>query len=362
MKKILAIIGARPQFIKHAPVEIAAQGKMDIVSIHTGQHYDDNMSQVFFDQLKMTTPKYQLNIGSHSHGIQTGRMMASMEPIVIEEKPDAILVYGDTNSTLAGALVGAKLHIPIIHVEAGLRSFNRQMPEEINRVLTDHTASLLFVPTDQGIKNLEKEGIKENVYRVGDVMCDMVLLALKRQLIRQTENGSPYLYATIHRPYNTDDPNRLRYVLNALNNLHYPVKLALHPRTKNRMKTLGIPETLFKDIQFLPPVSYFENVAYQANAQAVLTDSGGMQKEAYILKKKCITIRKETEWLETLQHGWNALAFEDLSILSGLIERQPGDHYAETYGNGKASEEIVEIMLKQLEQNFYRKEKIVVRS
>ena len=349
MKKILAIIGARPQFIKHAPIEIAARGKINIVSIHTGQHYDDNMSKIFFEQLKMTTPKYHLHIGSHSHGIQTGRMMEGIEPIVLEEKPDAILVYGDTNSTLAGALVGAKLHIPIIHIEAGLRSFNRQMPEEINRVLTDHVSALLFVPTDQAVKNLEKEGITENVYRVGDVMCDMVLLALKRKLVEQTKNGSPYFYATIHRPYNTDAPDRLKYVLDALNNLNYPVKLALHPRTKNKMKTLGLPEDSFKNIRFLPPVSYFKNIAYQANAEAVLTDSGGMQKEAYILKKKCITIRKETEWLETLQHGWNTLAFKDLSILSDLIEKQPGKYCAGVYGDGKASEEIVGIVLKHLE-------------
>ena len=351
MKKILAIIGARPQFIKHAPIEIAAHGKLDLIAIHTGQHYDENMSAIFFDQLKMESPKYNLNIGSYSHGVQTGKMMEALEPIFLKENPAAILVYGDTNSTLAGALVGSKLHIPVIHVEAGLRSFNKQMPEEINRILTDHISSLLFVPTDGGKKNLEKEGITKNVFKVGDVMCDMVQIALGLGTINPSSNRSIYYYATIHRPYNTDNPNRLKYILDSLNQLNHKVKLALHPRTKNRMKNHNLLEANYNNIQFLSPVSFFENIGFQANSQAVITDSGGMQKEAYILRKRCITIRKETEWLETLENGWNTLAFQHLNQLNELMEKEIGLYKKDIYGKGNTAKEIIDLILQFLERN-----------
>lgn len=350
MKKILAVIGARPQFIKHAPIEIAAKGQFDLVSIHTGQHYDDNMSKIFFDQLNIVEPAYMLETGSAGHGVQTGRMMAEIEPIVQTEQPDFILVYGDTNSTLAGALVGAKLNIPIIHIEAGLRSFNKTMPEEINRVLTDHVSSLLLVPTEGAIENLQREGITQNVYKTGDVMCDMVHIARKEADIN-TEKAGAYYYATIHRPYNTDRVEQLTGILEGLNGLNHPVKFALHPRTKNKMEAYGLNPEQFENIDFLPPVSYFENIALQAGALAIITDSGGIQKEAYILKRKCITIRPETEWTETLESGWNTLAYDKLDQLSILVEEAPGAYVEGIYGDGKASQEIIGIISSYIESS-----------
>lgn len=347
MKKLLVVIGARPQFIKHAPIEIAAKDRFNLVSIHTGQHYDDNMSKVFFNQLNMTKPAYMLEIGSAGHGVQTGRMMVEIEPIVQAEQPDAILVYGDTNSTLAGALVGAKLNIPIIHIEAGLRSFNKMMPEELNRVLTDHLSSLLLVPTEGAIENLQQEGITQNVYKTGDVMCDMVHIA-RKEVGLSTQTAESYYYTTIHRPYNTDSIEQLTAILEGLNGLSHPVKFALHPRTKNKMKAYGLSREKFENIDFLPPVSYFENIALQAGALAIITDSGGIQKEAYILQKKCITIRPETEWTETLKNGWNTLAYDKLDQLGVLVEQQPGTYVEGIYGDGKASEEILEIIANHL--------------
>lgn len=348
MQKIIAVIGARPQFIKHAPIEIAAKGKLELISIHTGQHYDAQMSSIFFDQLNMATPKYHLDIGSHSHGVQTGRMMEKIEPIVIAEKPDAILVYGDTNSTLAGALVASKLNIPVIHIEAGLRSFNKEMPEEINRILTDHISCLLFVPTDTAVTNLAKEGITTNVFKTGDVMCDMVNIALAYLQKDLTEKAVPFYYATIHRPYNTDDIDRLKYVLSSLNKLSLTVKLALHPRTRNRMKQMGLLENEFPNIHFLPPLGYFENINYQYQSSGIITDSGGIQKEAYILKKQCITIRKETEWVETLKSGWNTLVFKNLSSLEVIFETVPKHHEAGIYGDGHSAHDIINKIISNL--------------
>jgi len=346
VKKILAVIGARPQFIKHAPIELAFKGKITLVSVHTGQHYDDNMSRIFFDELKMSKPQYMLQIGSSGHGIQTGKMMIELEPIILAEKPDAVLVYGDTNSTLAGALVASKLNIPVIHLEAGLRSFNREMPEEINRVLTDHVSNLLLVPTTQAIDNLKKEGITDNVYLTGDVMCDMVLLAKER--LNNEKPISPYCYVTIHRPYNTDDKNRLSAVLIALEKLPCKVKFALHPRTAHKMEDFGLRLSNYDNIEFLPPVSYFDNIQLQANAEVVITDSGGIQKEAYLLKRKCITIRTETEWVETLVNDWNELAYDKLDSLETLINKKPGAYTEGIYGDGKAAEQIAAIILKHL--------------
>ncbi len=345
MKKIIGIIGARPQFIKHAPIEIAFKNKAELISIHTGQHYDHNMSQIFFDELGMKPPKYQLEVGSHSHGVQTGRMLADLEPIIINEQPDAILVYGDTNSTLAGALVGSKLHIPIIHVEAGLRSFNRAMPEEINRVLTDHVSAMLFVPTTSAIDNLAKEGIVDNIYFAGDVMCDMIHIVKNRGLIKRTKDHNQYYFVTLHRPYNTDSQERLTYVLGNLNQLDKKTKFPIHPRTRHKMKNFGMKVSDYPNIEFCEPFSYFENINQLANSSGLITDSGGMQKEAYWLRKKCVTVRTETEWVETLDFGCNTLIFEDLSNLNEIIQQQPLKWHSDLYGNGNAATQIVNTIL-----------------
>ncbi len=345
MKKILAIIGARPQFIKHAPIEIAFKGKAELVSIHTGQHYDHNMSQIFFDELGMRAPKYMLQVGSHSHGIQTGKMMIEIEKIVLEEKPAAILVYGDTNSTLAGALIGSKLHIPIIHIEAGLRSFNKTMPEEINRILTDHVSAMLFVPTQNAIDNLTKEGVIENIFLTGDVMKDMVNIVKGKNILGRNEDSETYYYATIHRPYNTDEKERLAYILSIFNELPYQVKFPAHPRTRHKMKAFGLDESQYSNVIFCEPFSYFDNMKQLANARALITDSGGMQKEAYWMKRKCITIRTETEWIETQHDGWNTLMFDDLSNLGEIIETSSENWKADLYGEGNASDEIVKLII-----------------
>ena len=341
--KIISIIGARPQFIKHAPIEKALSDHFESITIHTGQHYDENMSTIFFNQLAITSPKYLLQIGSGNHGAQTGKMMEVIEPILLDEKPNAVLVYGDTNSTLAGALVASKLHIPVIHLEAGLRSFNKEMPEEINRVLTDHISEILFAPSDKAVKNLKNEGIEKNVFKTGDVMCDMIHLSKKS--ISEPKDEDPFYYATIHRPYNTDDRSRLLDVLNSFQSLKYKVQFAIHPRTQNKMKEWEIERADFNNIEFLDPVSYFDNISLLSHSEALITDSGGMQKEAYILQKKCVTIRTETEWVETLVGNWNTLVFDELDKIQELLNLEPNLHNDKLYGDGKASEQIVEIIL-----------------
>ncbi|MCB9222388.1 MAG: UDP-N-acetylglucosamine 2-epimerase (non-hydrolyzing) [Ignavibacteria bacterium] len=342
MKSLLAVIGARPQFIKHAPMELALMQKLEVVTVHTGQHYDHNMSAVFFDELKMQKPKYQLQVGSASHGRQTGQMMQELEAVMEREHPGAVLVYGDTNSTLAGALVAAKMHIPVIHIEAGLRSFNRDMPEEINRVITDHVSDLLFAPTDVAIDNLAQEGITNNVYRCGDIMRDAIRIA--RDLISEPAPDQPYYFVTLHRPYNTDDPERLQDILQMLNQLDLTVVFAMHPRTKNHLVEQDYDFAGLPNVTIIDPVSYFDCIAYQVCAEAVITDSGGMQKEAYMLGKKCITIRPETEWVETLEHGWNTLVYDDLSALALALKNKPGLHQDDLYGDGRAAEEIAGVI------------------
>ncbi len=351
MKKILAVIGARPQFIKHAPIELAANefAELQIISLHTGQHYDENMSKVFFRQLGMRVPDYRLEIGSHSHGKQTGRMMEAIEEIVLQLRPDAMLVYGDTNSTLAGALVASKLNVPVFHIEAGLRSYNREMPEEINRVLTDHVSSLLFIPTEQAGINLKKEGIVSGVIKTGDIMYDLLQISCEKGLVVDESEYPQYYYATIHRPYNTDDPDRLISILEAFNSLDTPVKFPIHPRTKNLLQIRGVNLNQYANIQFLEPVGYFENINLINNSRGVVTDSGGVQKEAYFLKKKCVTLRSETEWTETLQNGWNHLVFDHLSDLPVFLHQSPGSYIENLYGNGKSRFQI----LQSIENYFF---------
>lgn len=347
MKKILVIIGARPQFIKHSSFEIAAKNIFNVITLHTGQHYDENMSEIFFKELLISSPKYLLNLGGGNHGFQTGNMMIAIEKIVETEKPDGIVVYGDTNSTLAGALVAAKIGIPLFHIEAGLRSKNKEMPEEINRVLTDHVSNLLFAPSSVSKKNLKREGIYDGVYVVGDIMKDLVLNIVRENKFYSRKSLTQYYYATIHRPYNTDNSNRLNYILCELNKLSKKVILSLHPRTNNLISKYGLKVKDFTNIEIIPPQAYMENLSYLYNSDGLITDSGGMQKEAYWLEKKCITIRKETEWIETIELGGNTLLFENLENIELELSTYPQKWNKLLYGDGKSSKKIVQIIEKK---------------
>jgi UDP-GlcNAc3NAcA epimerase len=351
--KILTIIGARPQFIKASVVSraiIEADGLNEVI-VHTGQHFDANMSDVFFNQLGIPKPDYQLDIHGGSHGAMTGRMMEKLEEVMLKESPDRVLVYGDTNSTLAGALVAAKLHIPVAHVEAGLRSFNMKMPEEINRILTDQVSDILFCPTDAAVANLKKEGFSEKpvqVLKVGDVMQDSALL-FAEHAVPPVGLGSKqnFILATLHRAENTDDPVRLASIVSALNQSHREVAeviLPLHPRTRAAIDRNGL--TL--EVTTVDPVGYFEMVWLLDNCGLVLTDSGGVQKEAFFFSKPCVTMRDQTEWVELLEVGANELVgAEEEKIKSACqvnIGRTVKDK-TQIYGGGKASQNIVKILL-----------------
>ena len=334
MKKIISIIGARPQFIKHAPLQLQLQRYFKSVTIHTGQHYDANMSSIFFNELGIAKPDYLFDIGSSRlQGEQTAVMMTEIEKVCVNAKPDAVLVYGDTNSTLAGALVAVKMHIPIIHIEAGLRSYNKQMPEEINRIIADEFASYLFCPTMQAVENLKKEGIThDNIFVCGDVMCDMLKL-IQPKVKRLID--SHYYFATIHRPYNTDDIDRLRIILEKFDQLNRKVIFTTHPRTIARMKSYNLVKENYPNIEFIPPIGYLESISYQMYADCIITDSGGIQKEAYMLQKKCITLRSETEWVETLEGDWNTLIFDDLNEISKVLNIKPVNYKKDIYGNDR---------------------------
>lgn len=348
--KIIVVIGARPQFIKHFPFEKASLNKLEVKTVHTGQHYDKNMSDIFFEQLKMSKPDYTLNVGSGNHGLQTGKMMIDIEHIVEQEKPNGMVVFGDTNSTLAGALVATKLHLPLFHIESGLRSFNKKMPEEVNRILTDHISNLLFIPSSTALKNLRNEGIIKGVYNVGDIMKDLVKLVVEDKILSKNKTNNDYYYITIHRPYNTDKKERLLNILEQLNKLDKKAIMTLHPRTKNLCKAYGINLKSFPNIKFIEPQSYFDNLNYLYNAKALITDSGGMQKEAYWLKKKCITIRTETEWTETLGCNANKLIFDDLSEIQEELNITPSKWDSNLYGNGDTSEKIVNAIVDYLKK------------
>lgn len=348
MKKIISIIGARPQFIKHAPVQLELQKYYNAITIHSGQHYDENMSKVFFDELNIARPEYIFTgAGGKPHGEQTGLIMTEIERVCDVEKPDALLIYGDTNSTLAGALVAAKMGIPQIHIEAGLRSYNRSMPEEINRIVADEFAYLLFTPTDSCKENLRKEGIiHDRIFLVGDVMCD--ILEMIKPRVKPLVDYS-YYFATVHRPYNTDDASRLSDILRAFNSLDKKVIFSVHPRTLSKLKSFGLSIEDYSNIIFVPPASYVESIGYQLFSDAIITDSGGIQKEAYMLRKKCITLRSETEWVETLTGGWNQILFNDIPrLLPEFIKKEPGKYIDNLYGNGKAAEEIISIIRKYI--------------
>jgi len=355
--KILTIVGARPQFIKAAPVSQAIRnaGHTEFL-VHTGQHYDYGMSQVFFDELRIPQPDANLAIGSGAHGQQTGQMLMRLEQVIQEERPDCVLVYGDTNSTLAGALAAVKLQVPVAHVEAGLRSFNRSMPEEHNRVLVDHCADLLFCPTQTAVNLLTTEGITHGVHLVGDTMYDAVLqfveLARQQSTILATLDLDPkhYLLATVHRPYNTDEPENLQGILQAFLSLDEPVIFPVHPRTLKKISELGLGIPSFTDarqvnnLHLIEPIGYLDMLMLEQNARLILTDSGGIQKEAFFFAVPCITLRPETEWVETVETGWNVLVDADPAKIVNAVasQRWPSGTPPTVFGDGQASTRIVE--------------------
>ncbi len=381
--KLVTIIGARPQIIKAAALSRAIRNhyadQIQEVIVHTGQHYDDNMSQVFFDELQIPRPDYNLHVGSASHGVQTARMTEGIEALLIKEKPDFIVLYGDTNSTLAGAVAAAKIHVPIVHIEAGLRSFNKSMPEEINRIVCDHCSTLLFTPTKAGLENLKREGFpvdesgvstssttaaptidNPKVYHCGDIMYDNSLhfadiAEEKTDIIQRLDLVSkPFILSTIHRDTNTDHPERLGAIFDALIELskENQIVLPLHPRTAKLLKTnlSNEKQTLIfssPNIKLIPPVSFLEMIALERHAQLVMTDSGGVQKEAYFFKKPCIILRPETEWVEIVQTGNAILADADGSRIMDAwqhFKNNPPTTFPEIFGDGHAAE----FMLKQM--------------
>lgn len=361
MIKLLTIVGARPQFIKAAMLSKAIKAysqkhpnTIEEVIVHTGQHYDPEMSDVFFKQMDIPTPSYNLKVGGSSSITMIAQIMLKLESIFALEKPNYLVVYGDTNSTLSGALVASHLKVPIIHIEAGLRSFNRTMPEEINRVLVDHITSLFFCPTNQAVCNLEREGILDRVFLTGDVMYDAALhfgaLVEHRETIFNKLELKPkeFVLATFHRAENTDDPNKLKSILSALDKIsdgYNPVICPLHPRTRKNIELFGLQRKANQSsIIFIPPVDYLDMVALEKNAKTIITDSGGIQKEAYFHQTPCITLREETEWVETIQSGWNILVGADKrKIIEAFLEERKTTSIAE-YGNGHAAEEMVDII------------------
>ena len=347
MKKIITVVGARPQFIKAAT--LSRQFKLLGIEekiIHTGQHFDANMSEIFFDEMEIPKPAYQLDIHGVSHGAMTGRMLEGIEKILMSEKPDGVLVYGDTNSTLAGALAAAKLHIPVIHVEAGLRSFNMEMPEEINRILTDRISNALFCPTDTAVNNLMREGFDNmpiQIIKNGDVMQDAAMYyadkaQLKSDIIRKA-GLNKFVLATIHRQENTDNPENLKNIIEGLNAIHkeIPIVVPMHPRTRNILaQNYQLP-----DFTIIDPVGYFDMIMLLKSCEMVITDSGGVQKEAFFFAKHCITLREQTEWVELVENGFNLLVGSDIDKLRDafdLFRTKKSDFSINLYGNGKAAE------------------------
>jgi UDP-GlcNAc3NAcA epimerase len=369
--KIVTVVGARPQFIKAAAVSRAiarfnraeilktgtpARPALTEIIVHTGQHYDDGMSAIFFRELKVPKPHYCLEVGSGSHGWQTGQMLTKLEKVLVQENPDVVLVYGDTNSTLAGALAAAKIHIPVAHVEAGLRSFNRAMPEEINRVLTDHMSDLLFCPSQTAVDNLAREGLTEGVHVVGDVMYDALKFMADHggggaNILEQLQvKPNSFLLATLHRAENTDNPERLFKIISALDELSRdePVVMPLHPRTLKCLNDVGILAGKLgnSNMKIIEPVGYTTMLTLEKSARMILTDSGGMQKEAYWLGIPCITLRDETEWVETVENGWNILAGANpAQIIRSVRSFRPPPNRMPLYGDSKTAERIIEALL-----------------
>jgi UDP-GlcNAc3NAcA epimerase len=362
--KIVNIIGARPQFIKAATISRAISdynhrmpdpsSLLEII-IHTGQHYDDEMSAIFFRELEIPKPNYNLNIGSGSHGWQTAQMLMGIEEVLLKENPDVVLIYGDTNSTLAGALAAAKLHIRIAHIEAGLRSFNRVMPEEINRVVADHLSHLLLCPSQVAVNNLSAEGISKGVTIVGDVMADALQFAVGKVKTRLDIEkkyhlkNKKYLLATIHRAENTDNKERLQNIFSALNSLEETIVLPIHPRTKKMLQDINFQ--IKSHVRIIDPVGYFDMIALENSARRILTDSGGIQKEAYWLKVPCITLRDETEWVETVENGWNKLTSANATaIIDAVLNFMPPPTQAPLYGDGQVASFALQAIIKGIER------------
>lgn len=348
--KIVTIVGARPQFIKAAALSRELRRQHQEVLVHTGQHYDYEMSGIFFDGLGIPLPDVNLGVGSGSHGAQTGAMLAKIEEVLVAEQPGWVVVYGDTNSTLAGALAASKLHIPVAHVEAGLRSFNRRMPEEINRIVADHLSDLLFCPSDTAEKNLAVEGITANVHLVGDIMLDVLNWARERLAAQPSQiltnlalEEGRYVLVTVHRSENTDDPKRLAEVLTALGDLDEPVVFPVHPRARKAMAEEDYQPS--PHVRLINPVGYLDMVNLTRSARLVLTDSGGLQKEAYWLGVPCVTLRDETEWVETVQAGWNTLTGSDRDrIVEAARTFAPPAKRPPLYGDGSTAARCASIL------------------
>jgi len=345
MTKIVTVVGARPQFVKAAVISRLIRnsysGKIEEYIIHTGQHFDENMSEVFFKEMQIPEPSVNLNINSSTHGVMTGRMLEKIEKELQEQKPDLVLVYGDTNSTLAGALAAGKMHIPVAHVEAGLRSFNREMPEEINRVLTDHVSELLFCPTKTAIENLNREGITNGVHETGDIMLDSSLFYRNQQHVRNLSVPKEFFLLTLHRQENTDSYERLSSIVQALNAYdELPGVFPMHPRTAKQMRKFNLQ---FADhITVIEPVGYLDMIQLENSSSLIVTDSGGVQKEAYFFQKPCITLRDQTEWVETVKAGANVLTGADTSrIVEALYNPPTPKKWDLLYGDGKAGDRII---------------------
>lgn len=349
--KVITILGARPQFIKAKPLSDIIKNDFEEIIIHTGQHYDKKMSDVFFEELELPNPKYNLGIGSGNHGQQTGLMIQKIEEVLLYEKPSFVIVYGDTNSTLAGALSAAKLHIPVVHIEAGLRSFNKKMPEEINRIMTDHISELLFVPSNKALEQCYKEGLEKGVFNVGDIMYDTILKFLplseaRSNIINELSLDLKKFYtATIHRPENTDSKIKLSIIFESLSELDSLIIMPIHPRTMNKIKEYNIK--ISKNIKLIEPLGYFDMLKLLSRSSLIFTDSGGLQKEAYYLKKFCITLRDETEWTETLETGNNILVpiVKD-KIVNSISLFKEGNLFPNIYGNGNSSSIILSNLIK----------------
>jgi len=348
--KVLTVVGARPNFIKMAPVSRELRKRMAEVIVHTGQHYDYELDRIFFDQLGIPAPDYHLGIGSGSHGYQTGEMLKKIDGILASERPDVVLVYGDTNSTLAGAIGAAKMHVPVAHVEAGLRSFDRLMPEEINRMLTDHCSDLLFCPTETAVRQLSSEGITAGVYLTGDVNVDAIR-SVADLAEDQTEvlavHGlarKEYSLATVHRAENTDSYHNLSGIVDAFTEIGNVV-LPVHPRTEKYLRKFGLWDQLERSVKVIRPVGFLDMIALERNASMILTDSGGVQKEAYILNVPCVTLRESTEWVETVFDGWNVLVGSNRDrIVTASRSFRPESSPRNVYGDGNARVKIRQLL------------------
>ena len=339
--RIVSVVGNRPQFVKAAPLHLALQAVADVVMVDTGQHYDHDLAGIFYEELGIAPPAHALGVGSGSHAEMTARILERIEPVLADERPDWVVVYGDTNSTLAGALAASKLQLEIAHVEAGLRSFDRSMPEELNRVLTDHASDLLLCPSQTAVDNLRREGVAGEVVLVGDVMVDVANLFQPRAREETPAFEPPYVLVTAHRAGNVDDPERLAALVDLLLAVPEDVILPLHPRTRARLESAGLLGRLAAGVELLAPQGYLDFTSLLVHARAVLTDSGGVQKEAYLAGVPCVTLRDTTEWAETVDAGWNVLVDLDGEAALAALQRRPPHERPELYGDGRAGERVV---------------------